>query len=248
MNIVGLCIVLVLVLFSVILFLSSNKKDGQTRNSGEESGSSMDQKIENNPLNLQCKKDEDLHISGQEAKNLSKKITEKLKSGKTKRDVFQDLRHTCSNEKELAGLLAQIPDFELRKRYKRFNKFLVGMMIFTAMLKMISGLGLILEISVKALPLLLLFPLLNIYLAVEISRYKGWAYLVTACLSFLAMGKVMPEDGLGSLDAISLFFWGVSVAVFLCVMVLSFFLWRKLCPTVGFAGIPKKDSNGEYIW
>jgi hypothetical protein len=165
-------------------------------------------------------------------------IKEKLDQGISRNEILLELSEIYFDKSSLTGLVASYPNPERIIKYKYLNNILLYFLIITIIFKILVGIILFSASSLLLIPLAFLLPIINIYFAFEVSKYKGYIYNL---LGILTVAGILRS--LGDLQGV----YGVlDVMICLFIVLLSFYLGRKMFPNYGLFGV-KKNQSGEAI-
>ena len=150
-------------------------------------------------------------------KQIDKKIRAQFKKGIDKSEIYSELaKEFPENIDTIARLLKQYPDLQIQQKYKILVNILLVLLVIGTVFKIMTAIVLLLKISPFALPFLLFIPLINIWMIVEISRYKQIYFFITGCLTFVG------SQNIKSVEA------GVFFAVFaIPIAIIAFYLGYK---------------------
>jgi hypothetical protein len=166
-------------------------------------------------------------------------IETELAAGKTKSDIFEELSARYFDQKTLAQYVASAPDPVLKERYHTANTILFVLLIVTAVTKIVIGGVLVAERSPAFLLLVLLFPLVNIWLAVEVRKKRGYIYWIVCMIACLGITRSLGDSILYGVLALA------DVLLLLGIGGLSLYIGIKMFPKLRF-GRPVKDTQGVY--
>ena len=167
------------------------------------------------------------------------KVATQISQGKTKLEIFDDLKKTFGHDDSLAKIVGSFPDTSLAIKYRKVNILLFYILLFSALLKVAMSIPLILSLSVFALPLLLIIPILNLYFAFEVYKKRGYIYRILGILAIAGIFKSI--DNIHLINIITIF----NVLLMATISTLSFYLGKKMFPNYKFIG-PKKNAEGVY--
>jgi len=196
---------------------------------------------------------------GNPRKEINKAIRERLANGENKADIFQYLQTQFDDTKISAILLAMHPYPEQCHKYRKLNRVLIAVLVVIAIIKVLSaGLFILSEIP-KAIPLLLIVPLINIFLIYHVARFNGVGYMLTVFLGLaglcdLVVGLCDMMAGLTDdplpviIITVNIIIIAVMFLLVLAAMLLAEMLRRRLLPNTTLFLRPKKNEAGEYIF
>ena len=167
-----------------------------------------------------------------------------LKAGVSRKEIFQQLGGTD----DLARIIALVPSYENRKKYNRENLVLIVVLVYLALMKLVTSVATV--ASVGAPKYIILFALLHVflvlYLAVHVSRFRGWAYplsgLICLYVIMMSLNRIISE-----VQGVPLLVNILALLPLAAGTVLGFKLKKNLCPDVGFLGA-KIDADGKYLF
>ena len=167
-----------------------------------------------------------------------------IREGKSKSDIFRELGGTD----DIARAVAATPYFAERKRYQKLNWALVAAVIYFAIIKLaFSLIGFFQSgLPIFAFPILLFVPAVAIWIAVNLSKFRGGFYIVAGLLSLAVLINGMPITS-SELNQKNVAVWAIVHIPLLLGCFLAFFLKNKLCPHLGYMGA-KTDPTGKYLF
>ena len=118
-----------------------------------------------------------------------KLVEKKIKEGKGKQEILTEVKKEIKiPRKELANLLQHIPTLAQRNKYKKINTILIVFLIASIVVKSIKA-WFVLEGTedIHFFVLTLALPILYLFLMIEISKFKAFAYKPLVIFSFLDM-------------------------------------------------------------
>jgi hypothetical protein len=172
-------------------------------------------------------------------KTVKQFIIDNRNNGKTDQEIYDELAPQYFDKKTIALLITGTVKPEIKKKYKQYNNILLGLLILTVLLKILTVI--IWTIQVNQ-PLVLIFifilPLFNIYFIYEISRYNAPIYRLCGIMSIVSILYSFTN----AQNGIDIF---VTILVSGAIAGFSFYLNNSMFPNNN----PKdliKDINGEY--
>ena len=172
-------------------------------------------------------------------KEIYREIEVQINQGRSKQEVFESFRKIVNHDDTLAKMVGSLPDKKLSIKYGKLNYILFLILLFTALIKVLLAIPLVLSIAISAIPLLLVIPLLNLYFAVKVYKKRGYIY---GCLGFIAISGIFQAIGnIKSMNIMTI----INVLLMGIISALSFYLGKKMFPNYNFFG-PKKNANGIY--
>jgi hypothetical protein len=130
-----------------------------------------------------------LTLSGKELYVL---VEKRLSEEATKEEIFQEL----GPNDDFAKMLANIPYPKQKERYKGLNTILLFLVLIYTLERIVLA---ALTVRVHDLPMLLFFvycltPVIAIFLAIEVKRYRVGIYHVGAMLGVMALYYSVPKS------------------------------------------------------
>src|SRR5690242_13171145 len=107
-------------------------------------------------------------------KTIIKQIEQKLTEGKTRQEIFEELRQQYKREDLVARFVAMFPDKELKIKYQGANTALFVLLVISAVLKFLVGILLMASINPSLAFLALLFPFINVVFAYDVYKQRGY--------------------------------------------------------------------------
>ncbi len=150
-------------------------------------------------------------------KQIDKKIRTLFKKGIDKPEIYSKLSKKYPDDIDTVyRLLKQYPDLQTQKKYRVWVNMLLILLIIVTVLKIINAFIIFINISPLAMPVVFFVPLINIWMIVEISRYKQMYFLITGFLTIAGI------QGINSVES------GFFFAVFaIPIIIISFFISYK---------------------
>ena len=150
-------------------------------------------------------------------KQIDKKIRTLFKKGIDKPEIYSELSKEYPEDIDtVSRLLKQYPDLQTQKKYRIWVNMLLILLIIVTVLKIITAFIIFVNISLLALPVVFFVPLINIWMIVEISRYKQIYFFITGLLTIAGI------QGINSVKS------GLFFAVFaIPIVIISFFIGYK---------------------
>lgn len=178
-------------------------------------------------------------ISGKR-KEIQRRIENQLHQGKSRQEILEDLSKEYFDPSTLARFVATTADQATKVRYKALNTILLGLLGITILGKLTLGASLMSQSGGTAFPLVMLLPLINIWLAVEVSKYRGYIYKILGLITIASLLQTIDKYGGEGVWLLADLGIGIAIAG------LAFYLGNKMFPNYGLFG-PKKDKNGDFL-
>ena len=161
-------------------------------------------------------------------KEVQKFVKDKFKKGNTKEEIEKELRK--KGQSFYLNNLSVYPDTILFQKYKKFHHALVGLLVFTILLRLLSipydyGLGW----TVLYLSLALGIPIL---LILYLRTHRKDAYLIVSALGLMDLSRSIQFDYDKSMQFFPIYFglYIFSLIILISIIGISFFLYKKLFP------------------
>lgn len=179
-------------------------------------------------------------------KDLKKKeaiqlIEQKLAKGLKKRLILEELSEEYMDRSAIEKFVAMTIGEETKNKYRSLNILLVILLITVGIPKLILGIVILSEISVYATLIALFLPVINIIFAVEIYKFRGYAYKIVGFLGIFSIVKNINYIFTNGL-------WGlIEFLLVTTIIVLAFYLGSKMFPNYTITG-HKKDASDNWIF
>ena len=178
-------------------------------------------------------------------KSLNKKaaaqfIIDSRENGRADQAIYTELALQYYDKKAIALLITSIATKADKAKYKVYNYILLGLLVLTALLKVLAVQVISLqEGQLWALLLVFIVPILNVYFIYEVSRYNAPVYRLCGIMFIVGITQSFSSNQ-NPVD--------ILVSVVLCGTIagLSFYIDSVLFPNYSPRNL-KKDSNGDYI-
>ena len=179
-------------------------------------------------------------------KEALKEIKKKSEEGLTKKEIFEELSSKVKFKSDLIQYLALVPNYEDRIKYKTLNLILFSILMYVSMSKLIVGALLLGKVSIYALPFALLIPLLTIYFAVMVWNFYGNMYRALGMLGIAGIFKgISATVSIPNYSTEQLIFDSLlSFLPGILIVLLAFYIGKKVFPYYGFFGNVKEDLLG----
>ena len=164
-------------------------------------------------------------------KEVQKFVKEEFKKGRTKEEIEKELRK--KGKEFYLDVLSVYPDTTIFQKYKKFHYFLVGLLVFSILLRLMSipyNYGL--SWTILYLSLALGIPIL---LILYLRTHRKDAYLIVSALGLMGLSRSIQFDFDKSMPffAIYLGLYIFSLIILISIIGVSFFLYKKLFPKKG---------------
>lgn len=166
----------------------------------------------------------------------------KLEQGQSKYEIYQELLSKVQFKSDLIQYIAIVPAYEDRIKYNALNQVLFYLLMAIVILKLLIAALILGSISFLALPVAFFVPLISLYFAVSVKKFRGNMYRL---LGMLSVGGIL--NSLANIEQfagytfyqvmLELVFWLPAVLV----VCLSYYIGIKVFPYYGFWGNLKED-------
>lgn len=180
--------------------------------------------------------------------DLKKFVKREINGGKTRRDLFQEIRKYYDSEHSLAVMIGEFPEVSLKKKY-RFRSIILGLLLIAMAVSHFYLFFRTIEGDPDVYYELAVLPLVLIFIAVWVFQFILFAMRIAplaayGTMIFLVYGlaKNSPD---GKPDVLTGIPFLIGFASSLIVVWLAGFLKKKLMPGYGIMG-PGRDHEGNY--
>jgi len=127
-------------------------------------------------------------------KELKKLAEQKIKEGKSRQDVYVELKEESNyKSEEIAKIVRFIPTLENRHKYKTAQTVLIIALGITILFKMLGGLSIVMVKGINWLPIIFLMPIINIVLTYGVVTYKGKYYRLVGIVTILGLLRSLQD-------------------------------------------------------
>jgi hypothetical protein len=178
-------------------------------------------------------------------KSLHRKVAQKFifdsrDNGKSDQEIYNELSQQYYDKKGITLLITGTVKTENKKKYKKYNNLLLGLLGLSILFKLLIVFSLTIQTGkLWTLFLVLIVPLFTGYFMYEIARYNGPIYRFCGILTIAGFMQTIGNAENGMDILINLIFAGA-------VAVLSFYLDSKMFPDYSPKNL-QKDQKGDYI-
>ena len=173
-------------------------------------------------------------------KEAFKTIQNRIQENIPRQEILNELSEQYYDKNTISALIASTIDPQTKEKYKLLNNFLLGLLALTIIAKILIGIALLSSLSPFLIPIAFLLPIITIWFALEVSKFKGYIYNILGILAiasiFNTIGKLEESGIYGIID----------VVIVVAICGLSFYLGKMMFPNYGFLG-PKKDTEGNIL-
>lgn len=179
-------------------------------------------------------------------KEALKTISQKLGTGQSKQEVFNELLPKIQFKSDLIKYLAMVPNYEDKIKYRNLNLLLFLLLCFCAISKFVIALLILSRISLIALPFAFLVPIITIWFAVFVWNFRGNMYRLIGIITFAGVLKRLSNIKQfltytpSLMIADTIFFW---IPVILIIFI-AFYIGLKAFPYYGFWGNLREEKTG----
>ena len=111
-----------------------------------------------------------------------------LAAGKSREEILDELSERYFDRKTLAGYVGDVPDPELKEQYRTANTVLAGLLVVSAVFKVLSLWALASGRSpLLLLVLTLIVPAMSVWLVAAVWKMQGYIYRFLAVLALLGI-------------------------------------------------------------
>jgi len=175
-------------------------------------------------------------------KELKKAIKQSILSGKTKQETFENFKEESQlSYEEIAKIVDLYPTLQAREKYKPLNIILIALLSLTILFKILVGVLFIIVNGITWLPVLFIFPIINILFLIAIATYSHDSHKWLAIFTILALFREIPNmlgEAFGPLTLIDL-------AIYAGLIGLGFYLNSKFYPNYLTVKERYTDNQGE---
>jgi hypothetical protein len=173
-------------------------------------------------------------------KEAIKTIQDRIQANTPRQEILNELSELYYDKNTISALIASMIDPQTKEKYKTLNNLLLGLLALTIIAKILIGIVLFSSLSPLLIPIAFVIPILTIWFALEVSKFRGYIYNI---LGILASGGILKSIGYIKETGI----YGIlDVVLVIAICVLSFYLGNKMFPNYGLLG-PKKDKEGNIL-
>ena len=187
------------------------------------------------------------HINTVKIKKMTKKeVTKSAKQsileGKTKQETFESLKTSSKlSAEELAKIIQPIPSLQARQKYKTLQMILIGLLLLTILIKMTAGIPIVIQNGIRWLPVLFVFPIINILLLIGVANYMQSSHKFVAIFTLLSLVRSTNEFLGQPLDI----FMIIDLILIAGLIGLGFYLNAKLCPDYSIKKERYQNNQGQ---
>ncbi len=165
-----------------------------------------------------------------------------LAAGKTREAIIEELSEQYYDKKTLESYVGSVPDPDLRARYNTANTLLFVLLLSTALLKLLLVLSLALQSGKSPLLFLLvpILPLINIWLAIEVRKARGYIYWPVFVLALLGLSNSFRDMSSSGIETT------IEIALLVTIAGLSLYIVHKMFPHLRF-GRPVPQASTKAV-
>jgi hypothetical protein len=177
-----------------------------------------------------------------------KYINDRLLSGASKAEVFEEIRGDVPFRNDLLSYLAEVPSVSIREKYHKVNIILFVLLFIIAAFKFITGGVLILNSKAEFIPwfifkgfgLFVFAPFVLVYFTVMVFKFRGSAYRQFANLgiAYLLLSWNSSQD---------FSYWLIWHVPTVIVISLAYYIGKNAFPYYGFWGNLKQEIIGQEL-
>lgn len=173
---------------------------------------------------------------------LRKIAKENLSEGKSKQETFEILKDASTlKAEELAKIVQSIPSEAAKNKYKVLNIILMALLGITVLIKMLAGLPLIIDKGIQWLPVLFIFPIINIIMLVGVALYWPGTHRFVGFISALSAVRLIGSKDFSFTEVYSL----IDLTLVLSLIGLGLYLNHVLTPNYEILKEPYTNAQGQ---
>lgn len=173
-------------------------------------------------------------------KEAIKIIQDRIQDNIPRQEILNELSEEYYDKTTISALIASAIDPRTKEKYKTLNNLLLGLLVLTIIIKILVGIILLSSLSLFLIPIAFVIPILTIWFALEVSKYKGYVYNILGILAIASIFNLTGNIGESGIYGI------IDVVVAIAIGGLSFYLGNNMFPNYGLFG-PKKDKDGNLL-
>lgn len=173
-------------------------------------------------------------------KEALKTIKDRIQVNTPRQEILNELSDQYFNKTTISALIASTIDPQTKEKYKMLNNLLLGLLALTIVAKILVGIVIFSSLSPFLIPIAFVLPILTIWFALEVSKFKGYIYNILGMLAIASIFNSIGNIGEAGIYGI------IDVVLVASICGLSFYLGKKMFPNYGFFG-PKKDTEGNIL-
>jgi len=180
-------------------------------------------------------------MKGREALKI---IEQMLREGYSKNEIYQELFGKVKFRTDLLQLLAMVPNHEDRLGYKKLNLVLFSLVLFVSIIKIVTALIVISEISFLLLPFVLFVSFVSIFFAVMVWNFRGNIYRFLGLLGIASLlGDLSSLDSLSAYGLYDLFLQIlINFIPTIIIIILAYYIGFRVFPHYSFWGFLQEDK------
>lgn len=167
-----------------------------------------------------------------------KMIEQKLREGHTRKEIYNELLGKVKFRTDLLQLIAMVPTFEDRIRYRKLNLLLFSLLIFTAVVKIVSASTIMFNVSLFIFPVVFLVSFVGIFFAIMVWNFRGNMYRILGMLGIASLLKTL--SNFESYSSYSSIEWLIEILLVYVpgffIIFLAYFIGIKVFPYYSFWG------------
>lgn len=169
-----------------------------------------------------------------------KTIQDRMQVNTPRQEILNELSEQYYDKTSISVLIASTIDPQTKEKYKTLNNLLLGLLALTIIAKILVGIVLFSTLSPLLIPIAFVLPILTIWFAIEVSKFKGYIYNILGMLAIASIFNSIGNIGESGIYGI------IDVVLVTSICGLSFYLGKKMFPNYGLFG-PKKDTEGNIL-
>jgi len=122
-------------------------------------------------------------------KEALKKIEQRTKEGKSKKEIYEELLVKIKFRSDLLQLIAMVPDHGARMKYKNLNLCLFFLLVFVTVAKIIVSVQFLVTISIFMIAFVIFFTFASLFFAYMVWNFRGNNYRILGLFAIAALLK-----------------------------------------------------------
>jgi hypothetical protein len=165
-------------------------------------------------------------------------VSARLKEGHSKKEIYEELSGQVKFRMDLLRLLAMVPDYEDRIKYKKINLILFCLIVFVAVTKVIISPHFFLNTPFYMLPLAAFAAFMWVFFVISVWNFRGLVYRFIGLFGSIALiSSILKFKDWSSYDATAcLLKLSLGWIPGILIIVLSYYIGFKVFPYYSFWG------------
>lgn len=128
-------------------------------------------------------------------KEAIKIIQDRIQNNIPRQEILNELSEEYYDKSTISALIASTIDPKTKEKYKTLNNLLLGLLVLTIIIKILVGIILLSSLSLFLIPIAFVIPILTIWFALEVSKYKGYIYNILGILAIASIFNLIGNIG-----------------------------------------------------